>query len=122
MHGLGELEAAVMDLVWARDAPVTVRDVLTDLHPVRPLAYTTVMTVFDNLYRKGWLRRERAGRAYRYTATVTREGYSAQLMRDALDDAGDPAEALLRFLGHMTPDEATALRNALDAYEREARR
>jgi predicted transcriptional regulator len=96
--------------------------VLTDLHPVRPLAYTTVMTVFNNLHRKGWLRRELAGRAYLYTATVTREGYSAQLMRDALDDAGDPAEALLRFLGHMTPDEATALRNALDAYEREARR
>jgi predicted transcriptional regulator len=122
MRGLGELEAAVMDLVWTRGAPVTVRDVLTDLHPVRPLAYTTVMTVLDNLHRKGSLQREMAGRAHRYTATVSREGYSAQLMRDALDDAGDPAEALLRFLGHMTPDEATALRNALDAYEREARR
>ena len=120
MRGLGELEAAVMDLVWTRGTPVTVRDVLTDLHPARPLAYTTVMTVFDNLHRKGWLRRELAGRAYRYTATVTREGYGAQLMRDALDDAGDPADALLRFLGHMTPDEAAALRNALDAYEQEA--
>jgi predicted transcriptional regulator len=122
MRGFGELEAAVMDLVWSRGTPVTVRDVLTDLRPVRPLAYTTVMTVFDNLHGKGWLRRELAGRAYRYTATVTREGYSAQLMRDALDDAGDPAEAFLRFLGQMTPDEAVALRSALDAYEREARR
>lgn len=122
MRGLGELEAAVMNLVWTRDAPVTVREILTDLHPVRPLAYTTVMTVFDNLHRKGWLRRELAGRAYRYTATVTREGYSAQLMRDALDDAGDPADALVRFLGQMTRDEAAALRNALDAYEREAPR
>jgi predicted transcriptional regulator len=121
MRGLGELEAAVMDLVWDRDAPATVRDVLTDLRPIRPLAYTTVMTVLDNLHRKGWLRRELAGRAYRYTATVTREGYSAQLMRDALDDAGDPAEALVRFLGHMTPDEAAALRTALDAYERQAK-
>jgi predicted transcriptional regulator len=111
-----------MDLVWNRDVPVTVRDVLTDLRPIRPLAYTTVMTVLDNLHRKGWLRRELAGRAYRYTATLTREGYSAQLMRDALDDAGDPAEALVRFLGHMTPDEAAALRTALDAYERQVDR
>jgi len=110
-----------MDLVWSRDAPATVRDVLTDLRPVRPLAYTTVMTVLDNLHRKGWLRRELAGRAYRYTATVTREGYSAQLMRDALDDAGDPAEALVRFLGQMTPEEAAALRTALDAHERQAK-
>jgi predicted transcriptional regulator len=121
MRGLGELEGAVMNLVWTRDAPVTVREILTELQPVRPLAYTTVMTVFDNLHRKGCLRRELAGRAYRYTATVTREGYSAQLMRDALDDAGDPAEALVRFLGHMTPDEAVALRSALDAYEHQAK-
>jgi predicted transcriptional regulator len=52
MRGLGELEAAVMNLVWTRDAPVTVREILTELQPVRPLAYTTVMTVFDNLHRK----------------------------------------------------------------------
>jgi predicted transcriptional regulator len=120
MRRLGELEAAVMNHVWTREAPVTVREILTDLRPVRPLAYTTVMTVLDNLHRKGWLRRELSGRAYRYTATMTRNGYSAQLMRDALDDAGDPAEALVRFLGHMTPDEATALRSALDAHESQA--
>ena len=34
-----------------------VREVLDDLRKDRPLAYTTVMTVMENLHRKGWLRR-----------------------------------------------------------------
>jgi predicted transcriptional regulator len=36
-----------------------------DLLEDRALAFTTVITVMDNLYRKGWLRRERDGRAWR---------------------------------------------------------
>lgn len=66
MHGLGELEAVIMDRLWSRGEPATVREVLTDLRQHREIAYTTVLTVMDNLYRKGFLRREPAGRAYRY--------------------------------------------------------
>lgn len=117
MRGFGELEAAIMDRLWARGTPATVREVLEDLHE-RQLAYNTVLTVVDNLFKKGWLRREPDGRAYRYAATLSREDYSARLMRDALDDAGDPAEALTRFVGRMTTQEAAALRAALRAHER----
>ena len=85
LRGFGELEAAIMDRLWARGEPATVREVLADLRGDRELAYNTVLTVMDNLFKKGWLRRERAGRAHRYAPVTSREGYGARLMRDALD-------------------------------------
>jgi len=60
---LGELERAVMAQLWSADGPLTVRDVHDHLE--RELAYTTVMTVMDNLHRKGQLQRQRDGRAWR---------------------------------------------------------
>jgi len=54
---LGDLEAQVMRRIWARGEPATVRDIVGDLRRERPIAYTTVMTVMDNLRKKGWLRR-----------------------------------------------------------------
>lgn len=118
MHGFGELEAAVMRQLWAAGEPVTVRQVHTALIERRELAYTTVLTVMDKLYRKGWLRRVRQGRAHVYEAVATREQYGAGLMREALTDSGDRAQTLLHFLGQMTLDEAAALRSALNSYER----
>lgn len=118
VRGFGELEAAIMDRLWARGAPATVREVLTDLQEERTLAYNTVLTVVDNLFKKGWLRREPDGRAFRYAPTVSRAEYGARQLRHALDDAGDRAEALVRFVGRMSADETAALRHALDAYER----
>ncbi len=119
MRGFGELEAAIMERLWARGEPTTVRQVLTDLRQRREIAYTTVLTVMDNLYKKGWLYRDTGGRAYRYTPVSTREEYGAQIMRQALDYSGDRNEALMHFVGRMTLEEAAALRNALRAYERE---
>jgi predicted transcriptional regulator len=101
-----------------RTEPATVREVLTDLRQHREIAYTTVLTVMDNLYRKGWLRREPAGRAFRYVPVAGREQYVAQVMRQVLDDSADRAVALTHFVGRMTLDEAAALRAALTAYER----
>ena len=80
---MGELEDAVMTRVWQWNRPVTVREVLEDLQQERSIAYTTVMTVMDNLHQKGWVRREVDGRAYRYTAVSTRAAYAAALMNDA---------------------------------------
>ncbi len=122
VRGFGDLESAIMDRLWARGTPATVREVLTDLQPDRVLAYNTVLTVVDNLFKKGWLRREPDGRAFRYAPTSSRAEYGARQLRDALDDAGDPAEALVRFVGRMSADEAAALRQALDGYERDGRR
>jgi predicted transcriptional regulator len=109
----GELEAAVMDRLWSRSAPASVREVWNDLRPERELAYNTVLTVVDNLHRKGWLHRERAGRAYRYTPLASRGDYGARLMRDAMAESGDPASALAGFIAALTPEEGAELRRAL---------
>ena len=117
MRGFGELEAAVMDRVWSSPTPVTVRELLAALQSERPLAYTTVMTVMtvmDNLHRKGWLTREMDGRAYRYQAVRSREEHSASVMRRALADSSDEAATLVHFVQAMSPQEARALRQALD--------
>lgn len=122
VHAFGELEAVIMDRLWAHAAPMTVRQVLNELPPQRALAYNTVLTVVDNLFKKGWLSRRPSGRAFQYVPTVTRAEYGARQLRDALDGAGDPAETLLRFVGQMSGEETTALREALHAHEREGRR
>ncbi|MFI6147325.1 BlaI/MecI/CopY family transcriptional regulator [Streptomyces sp. NPDC051109] len=109
---LGELEDAVMTRVWQWNRPVTVREVLEDLQQERSIAYTTVMTVMDNLHQKGWVRREAEGRAYRYTAVSTRAAYSAALMNEAWSTSDNPAAALVAFFGMMSAEQRDALRDA----------
>ncbi|MFF0341345.1 BlaI/MecI/CopY family transcriptional regulator [Kribbella sp. NPDC004875] len=122
MRGFGDLEAVVMDRLWSRDDPATVREILDDLATERQLAYTTVMTVMDNLYRKGWLSRELDGKAYRYRPVSTRQDYSAELMRQVLAGSGDEIATLFRFVDHMTDAEATAVRDALQSRQRTDKR
>ncbi|GLX20558.1 hypothetical protein Slala02_41000 [Streptomyces lavendulae subsp. lavendulae] len=102
-----------MTRVWQWNRPVTVREVLEDLQQERSIAYTTVMTVMDNLHQKGWVRREAEGRAYRYTAVSTRAAYSAALMNEAWSTSDSPAAALVAFFGMMSPEQREALRDAV---------
>jgi predicted transcriptional regulator len=118
LRGFGELESAIMQWLWDHGEAATVREVHTALTERRELAYTTVLTVMDNLFKKGWLRREPAGRAHRYQPVATREQYGAKLMREALDASGDRAAALLQFVAAMSLEEAVALRDALSSFER----
>jgi len=67
---LGPLEEDVMDVVWRLGAG-NVRDVVR--HMERNLAYTTIMTTLDRLFKKGLLDRELTDRAFVYSAKVTRE-------------------------------------------------
>ena len=115
MARFGELEAAIMDVVWAAGAPVRVRQVCDQLNQDRPLAFNTVQTVMEILYRKGWLERRKDGRAYRYEPMRSRDDYAAGLLAEALSAAGDPAATLVRLVGDLEPGEAARLRAALDA-------
>jgi predicted transcriptional regulator len=118
VNRLGELERAVMEVLWEREAPATARDVARTLI-ARDLAYTTVMTVLDRLTKKGFVHRERTGRAWSYTAAASREAYITRLMLDALDDTGDRDAALVRFARSISSPEAEVLRGALaDAGDR----
>ncbi|WP_435839693.1 BlaI/MecI/CopY family transcriptional regulator [Streptomyces caniferus] len=102
-----------MTRVWEWNRPVTVREVLEDLQKERSIAYTTVMTVLDNLHQKGWVRREAEGRAYRYEAVSTRAAYAAALMNEAWSASDNPAAALVAFFGMMSPEQRHALRDAV---------
>ncbi|MFI8218136.1 BlaI/MecI/CopY family transcriptional regulator [Streptomyces sp. NPDC085932] len=102
-----------MSRVWKWNRPVTVREVLEDLQKERSIAYTTVMTVLDNLHQKGWVRREAEGRAYRYEAVSTRAAYAAALMNDAWSQSDNPAAALVAFFGMMSEEQRRALNDAV---------
>jgi len=111
-HRFGDLEAVVMDRIWSAPDTITVRTVFEDLLRSREIAYTTVMTTMDNLHRKGWLEREREGKAYRYRARLSREQYSAQLMREALG-GGRSDLVLAHFVDQISDDDTAALRKVL---------
>ena len=114
MRGFGELEAVVMDRVWEHAGPVTVRELFDELRRERAIAYTTVMSTMDNLHRKGWLARDKDGKAYRYTAVASRDEYSARLMREAMAEAGDTEAVLSHFVAAMDGEQSEVLRAVLD--------
>nr|WP_285779269.1 BlaI/MecI/CopY family transcriptional regulator [Microtetraspora sp. NBRC 13810] len=116
MRGLGDLEATIMDWLWAHRRPASVKDVLEDLRRERDIAYTTVMTVMDKLHTKGLLKRHLAGRAYLYETVASKEAYTADLMRESLASSGNQAATLVHFLERLTPEEAAALQAALQVY------
>ncbi|GAB1513968.1 BlaI/MecI/CopY family transcriptional regulator [Actinophytocola sp. KF-1] len=120
VSSLGELERAVMEVLWDRGTPAAVRDVASALAE-RELAYTTVMTVLDRLAKKGFVRRQRDGRAWRYEPENSREGYVAQLMLDALALTGDRDAALTRFARSVSGTEAEVLSQALAQARRDER-
>jgi predicted transcriptional regulator len=105
-----------MDVLWGTDSSLTVREVSARLTE-RNLAHTTVMTVLDRLAKKGFVRRQRDGRAWRYCPSATKETYVAELMLSALDQTGDRTAALTRFAQSVSGVEADALREALEVLE-----
>lgn len=115
MARFGDLEAAIMDVMWAAAGPLRVREVADELNQNRPLAFNTVQTVMENLFRKGWLNRQKSGRAYWYVTVRSREDYVAGLLGEALAVAQDPAATLVRLVEDLEPREIAQLRVALDA-------
>ena len=116
MRRLGELEAVVMDRLWSWGRPVVVREVLKELQGDRAIAYTTVMTVLNNLHRKGFVIREKQGRAYRYRTAQTRQQHTTSLMEHVLAGSGDREAALLHFVEQMPVEEIARLREALESF------
>src|ERR1700739_2698508 len=104
-----------MDRMWSRDSqpPTSVRELFEELAAERTTAYPPVMSTTDNLHTKGWLARERDGKAYRYWPTLSREQHSARLMREALDGGGQPDLVLHHFVEQIGPEESARLRDVL---------
>lgn len=112
MRRLGPLESAVMDLLWSTDGARSVRYVVDELRD-RDLAYTTVATVLENLYRKEWVDRERLGRVWFYRPRVQASEHAALLMREALVASNSPRATFLKFVDEISDDEAALLRELL---------
>jgi len=109
----GELESAIMDVVWASDRAYLVREVRERLSYNRSLAYTTVMTVMNILYGKGVLCREKHGRAWRYWPAESREEHDARLMAEVLQSGGNEHITMMRFVERVSDEERESLRNAV---------
>jgi predicted transcriptional regulator len=113
--GLGPLETKVLELLWGKGRAVTVRHVL----PAFPkLAYTTLMTTLDRLYRKGVLVRSRRGRAFVYEPRCSREQMLNELVSGQVADllaASTARTAVLSTLVHCVGRKDAALLDELDA-------
>lgn len=118
MRPFGELEAAIMRDLWERAEPATVQDVLASLSTSRKLAYTTVMTVMDNLHRKGQVTREMSGRAWLYRPVRTQAQHAAALLQDVLAESADRQEVLMHFVADLDSDSVTQLRSAVESARR----
>lgn len=121
MATLGDLERAVMDLLWEHPEAITantLRDLLskrtTDAgDDSRPLAVTTVLTVLSRLEKKGLVERERSSRPHRYRSVTSRAEHTAELMLEVLGSAPDREAVLARFIGTVSDGEAETLRKLL---------
>lgn len=115
---LGDLEAAIMRVVWEHGESISVRVIVDRLNEEREVAYTTVITVAERLRDKGLLTRVRRGRAFLYAARLSADEHSARLMRQVLNSSESRSATLLRFAGQLSVAEADSLRAALAESQR----
>lgn len=112
---LGHLETQVMEILWC-GGESNVREVARQLP--RPLAYTTVMTTLDRLYKKGLLDRRKSERAFFYSVHVTRQQWERQRAGDfvaAFLAGSQPAgETLISCLVDAVGTQDEALLDALE--------
>ena len=100
---LGKLESEVMERIWAR-GEISVRELHLDL--ASRLAYTTVMTTLDRLYKKGLLQRRKVGKAFYYAPAMTQEDYHRTLTQHlvgmVLEDGADKNVVLSSFVNAVS--------------------
>jgi predicted transcriptional regulator len=120
---LGSLEREVMAVVWNHDE-ISVRDAGARLGS--SVAYTTVMTTMDRLFKKGLLARRKSGRAFLYRAVATREeiegAVAAEIVQGLLQRDGSGPLPILSSLVDAVSDRDRALLDELERLIREKRR
>jgi len=120
---LGPLEQRLLDGLWARRS-ATVRELLED--GCQDLAYTTVMTTLDRLFKKGLLTRSEEGRAFRYAPQFSREelqreaaGNAFRQLLDASPASSLPLSFLVDILGERDMQLLDDLRTLVESKRRE---
>src|ERR1700751_2855977 len=118
----GPLESRLLELLWAQAPPATVGQIRRALPE---LAYTTIMTTLDRLYRKGLLRRDKDGRAFAYAPRYTRAELLSELISGHIADllgAAEEGTVLLSTLVRTVGRTDAALLDELDALVQAERR
>jgi predicted transcriptional regulator len=111
---LGPLETRLLELLWAQRRPATVGQ-LKQAFP--ELAYTTLMTTLDRLYRKGLLLRAKDGRAFAYAPRYTRAELLSEMISAHVADllaAAEEGTVLLSTLVRAVGRTDAALLDELD--------
>jgi predicted transcriptional regulator len=121
-NSLGSLEREVMAIAW-QSGEINVRDACARLSP--PVAYTTMMTTMDRLFKKGLLARRKSGRAFVYRAAATREelegAVATELVHSLFDRPGGEPLPILSSLVDAVSDRDRALLDDLERLIREKR-
>jgi predicted transcriptional regulator len=120
---LGPLEQRMLDALWARGS-ATVRELIEG--GCQDLAYTTVMTTVDRLFKKGFLTRSEEGRAFRYVPRFSREelhreaaGHAFRQLLDASPASSLPLSFLVEILGERDAQLLDDLRKLVESKRRE---
>jgi predicted transcriptional regulator len=119
---LGPLERRVLEALWARSGPASVRDLQPEFSEI---AYTTLMTTLDRLYRKNVLARTKEGRAFFYQPRLTRPEYdsvrAASALKVVLEGDAAALTPLMSFFVQAVGDRDEELLDELEALVRATR-
>ena len=125
LHGLGDLQAEVMEFVWPL-GEATVSQVHEHILRKRDVTYTTVLVAMQKLEKKGWLTHRREGRAYVYAPRRSKEASHTGLLQEILKQVfqGDPQRLLSHLLDEhpMSDEELLELKRLIDSHRKEKRR
>ena len=117
---LGETEMEVLHHVWDLGR-ATVADVRARIAPVRPVAYTTVMTVMKNLADKGYLQFEKDGTTYVYSPARPPEDVQQSLIDDLVSKVfrGSTLALVQTLVAHeaLTDEERREIKHLIDNME-----
>lgn len=114
---MGELEQAIMDLLWDAMEPQTanqVREQLVQRQHTEP-AITTVLTVLGRLHKKGFVLKKDSRRPHEFSAAMSREEHTVKLLNDVLGSAADKQAVLARFIGSIDPSDAHGVQQMLNS-------
>lgn len=120
-HVLGELQTLVMEVLW-REPGLTVNEVEERLQRKREIAHTTVLTILDRMHGKGYLRREKQGKAFVYEPSYTRQEFEQSVAQEVLGSLlGQFTEPALSAFVDIVGEDAETL-DRLEAMIKEKRR
>ncbi|MCS7470399.1 BlaI/MecI/CopY family transcriptional regulator [Stieleria sp. ICT_E10.1] len=119
-----QLELEILKVLWDA-SPLPVREVRARLEAGagRALAHSSVITMLNIMYRKGFLKRQKAGKAFLFSPKVEKEHVSGGMVSDLLSRLfeGSPTAMVLNLLetGDIDTDELDEIRRLVNRKRKE---